>query len=109
MPLMQPSVPLSRCVTYSVSSVCHISTLSCSLSFPSTYHHFSNASLLQVLDGMVAEYDAQVSGPFKYQKLVQFLQKRYAVLQRNSCTHNGDVLYSDFDWHQFLSNTSYTS
>lgn len=49
-------------------------------SFPSTFHHFSNASPLQVLDGMVAEYDAQVSGPFKYQKLVQFLQKRYAVL-----------------------------
>ena len=35
-------------------------------------------SVIKVLDGMVAEYEAQVSGPVKYQKLVQFLQKSLA-------------------------------
>uniref|UniRef100_A9TME2 Predicted protein n=1 Tax=Physcomitrium patens TaxID=3218 RepID=A9TME2_PHYPA len=35
-------------------------------------------SVIKVLDGMVAEYVAQVSGSVKYQKLVQFMQKSLA-------------------------------
>lgn len=35
-------------------------------------------SVIKILDGMVAEYETQVSGPVKYQKLVQFLQKSLA-------------------------------
>jgi hypothetical protein len=33
--------------------------------------------LLQVIDGLVAEYDVSATGSLKWQKLVTFLQKRY--------------------------------
>lgn len=32
--------------------------------------------VLQVVDGLVAEYEVSATGSFKWQKLVKFLQKR---------------------------------
>lgn len=87
MPPRQPSVPLSRCVTdcflplVFVHFCVHRGLNGPQQRFINCFKGYWRMLLfLQVLDAMGAEYEAQASGSFKYQKLVQFLQKRYAVM-----------------------------